>query len=428
MSTKLLLGFGTLFLLAACSSGPVTAPSESTDDVHHQSLAQLVSPNNLPAWFQTAATSEAPIEQTSPLAIPQLNVEADILGSIESTDTADGVWYYLVDIGSTTPMECYSLTEFDGPANSLYAVMNGSVEATVERNAKPLAGSVNYALGNGMIGHVPYLHYEQLYSLGDGSQKVLGVVKGLSAQTDKSLQICVHNELGYRETFFSAFASFVRAFSAQDPRDAFFESIYRLYVNDVSMGISRERFTLDADGDIFIQVTNALLLPVDAANVSRTDSVSIAWSVPDGSLINTSVYSIENSSLASELELGRSEDKWMVNGIIQGKPISVNLEYDDWLLTEYGVYLETAAALDTGEPAGELHLWLPENPTATTRVRIDPVQDNPDTNVVVEVGPVVVNMLAKANGVMIKGVMQQGPLTLNMEPIYVRGEPVFTGQ
>ena len=61
-------------------------------------------------------------------------------------------------------------------------------------------------------------------------------LKDISAQTDQSLQLCIHNEMGYRQTFFNVFESFVQAFLENQKNQNFFEVIYQVSTNGAPMG------------------------------------------------------------------------------------------------------------------------------------------------------------------------------------------------
>ena len=264
-----------------------------------------------------------------------------------------------------------------------------------------------------------------LYSLGSGDSKVTGILKGLSAQTGPNLQICLHNEVGYQQAFFDVFASFVEAFQQNENSQSFFEPIYKMTLNDIPVGYSKEKYIVDKDGDIEITSQSALLLPVNHSSIARSDSVSRSWSNPDGSLINALSYSVENSQLSSNFTLIYDEG-WLVEGELQGKPVKQKLEYDGWFLSGFGSYLETARLMATKEKSAEFPMWIPEaDPTSKLDVTLKKILDNPKQNFEIKMGPIVMNFLANDKGGFKQGSLKQGPLMLSLELIQVSGEPVL---
>ncbi|RDV29122.1 hypothetical protein DXV75_01275 [Alteromonas aestuariivivens] len=384
----------------------------------------LVPLEQFPEWFKTAMAREAEVKNTTELAIEALNVKHKVLGNAELVEQGDGYWYYSVGIGSDTPVECYVLTEFDGTASSLYSIVSHSVKGAEAINKKTLSSTFNYAMDIGLIGDTPYMLLDTMYSLGEGNEKVSGVLKGLSAQTDNSLQICVHNELGYRDTFLTVFKSFVGAFLASDTDAEFFEPIYQLSFNGLPVGYSREKYTTDQDGDIRIINESAMMLPVNANSVSRSDTVSTTWSRPDGSIINATEYSVENDVLASEFSLAIADDRWQVNGQMQGKPISATLEYNDWLISGFGSYQETANLLKSEQQASEVYMWSSDaDPTSALKITLTKIADDPNANIQIDMGPIVMKVMADDLGVIQRGTLSQGPISMQMELLHVSGEP-----
>lgn len=92
----------------------------------------------------------------------------------------------------------------------------------------------------------------------------------------------------------------------------FFDVIYRVSINNIPMGFIQESYAKDADGDVAIENYSSLMIPVDQSSVSRTDSLSISYSSPEGSLINAYEYTIENGVMASEFNLGYQDGQWHI--------------------------------------------------------------------------------------------------------------------
>ncbi|MDT0594397.1 hypothetical protein [Glaciecola petra] len=384
----------------------------------------LVELNEFPEWFQEAAARTIEVKSETLIEIENFNVKSKIKGKAELSSAEDGVWYYIIDIGTSSPVECYVFTTFDGPANSLHAIVEHSLGGVERLNDKKLASRFNYALDVGLVDDTPYMALDTLYNLTDGKETVAGVLKGLSARTNNSLQICIHNEIGYEEAFTGVFESFVGAFISSESNPEFFEVVYKLEANDMPIGYSLEKYSLDEDGDVYVQTQDAMIMPVDSQSVSRSDSVSTEYSQPDGSLINADTYSIENSVLSSQFSIQYIDEAWQVEGQLQGKELSQTLEYSDWLLSSFGSYLETVILQESKDTSAQYSIWVSEiNPTAAMTLELSKLSDREDANIRVAMGPLKIDFLADSNGIFQEGSFGQGPMKMNMGLMYVKGLP-----
>ena len=409
-----LLKSAALFLLPATLSASANAE-------------YLINLADFPDWFQQSMARETSVETSGKMVIERLNVDAQVKGKpvLQDSGSTD-VWYYTMDIGSDSPVECYAFLEFDGAANSLHAIVEHSLGGAEQINGKALSGRFTLGLDMGMVGDTPYLQLDTLYNLGEGGEKVAGVLKGLSGQTEQSLQICVHNEMGYQQAFFDVFSSFVQAFTANDQQPELYEATYRMTINGIPVGYSQEKHTIDQDGDIATVLRDAMITPVDQVAVSRSDSQTLEWSRPDGSLINAREYTIENGQLASQFAISSAEDAWQVTGQMQGKEVSATLEYNSWLLSSFGNYTETALLLASDAPSADYHIWLSDaDPTSALPVTFTKIDELPDANLQFDLGPLTLKYLATENGSFEKGSIAQGGAVLILEKVYSKGQPVM---
>lgn len=384
----------------------------------------LVNIENFPDWFKDAMARESELKESSTIEIKQYNVNNKVKGKFTLQDDSDGMHYYTIDIGTTSPVECYVFTEFDGTANSLHLLFENMFPNIESMNKKSLSGKSNYSIDTGVIGNTAYLSLDILYNLGEGDEKVAGVLKGLSAQTNSSLQICLHNEIGYRQTFFNVFESFIQAFLENEINPNFFEVLYKVSINDIPMGFIQESYEKDADGDVSIINETSLLIPVDASSIARTDSVSRSWSRPDGSIINATEYAIENGVLKSQFSLDYAEDAWQVTGELQGKAVTKKLEHNSWFLSGFGSYIELENLRKSESDSGEFFMWAPSaDPTSALPVVLSKLSDNENANFEIDMGALVMKFLADEQGIFRKGTIEQGPVSMQMELIYSKGTP-----
>jgi hypothetical protein len=386
----------------------------------------LVELDQFPDWFKDSMAREQKVKKSTRVKIEKFNVDQKVKGKVKLIEEADGTWYYNIDIGTASPVECYVLTTFDGTATSFYSIMEHSLKGVETINKKSLSAKFNYAIDSGVMGSTPYLLLDILYNLGDGDAKVAGVLKGISVQTDQTLQICMHNEIGYRQTFFDTVESFIEAIVANEKSPEFFEPIYQFTLNGMPIGYGREKYTTDADGDINIQRDSAFIIPVDASSIARSDSVAVEWSNPDGSLINADINTIENGVLTSQFAISLENGKWLVEGQLQGKPIKSVLEYDGWLISSFGSSLETASLRKSEQQSAEFNIWIPEaDPTSAMKLVISKISDNSDANLKLDMGPITMKFLADNKGIFQQGTMDQGGMKMRIKLLSVIGEPLL---
>ena len=196
--------------------------------------------------------------------------------------------------------------------------------------------------------------------------------------------------------------------------------------NDYPVGYAYEKYSVDADGDILAKSGAALLVPVDASSISRSDEKITSWSRPDGSLINKTIHSITNSKLESSFALEPKDDKWFVKGELQGKEVNEELNYKGWLLSEYGMNLSVLNLKKSGEQSAEYHIWAPEvDPVNATKLVISKVEGKLDANIKINNGPMLFESLIDENGIFRSGSMELGPVKMQLESVYSRGKPVL---
>lgn len=357
---------------------------------------QLLDISEFPVWFQEADKRIIEIKTETSIEIDTFNVNANIKGKAQLTALEDGTWYYIIDIGTNAPVECYSFSSFDGPANSLHNLIDVSLELVEEVNNKKLTSQFNYALDVGIIADTPYIAFDTFYNLSDGKETASGVLKAISARTNNSLQLCIHNEVGYQSAFNQVFSSIVSAFVQNEANSEFFETTSKLIVNGLAVGYSREKYRLDDDGDIYFQSEEATIFPNDSNTVSRLDSMDHEFSRIDGSLINKETYVIENGELTSEFALTYQDGQWHVKGQLQGETIDLSLEYSDWLMSSFGKYIKWAKLQENDEKAVDFKMWLPSfDPTTAVHMELKKSANNKDMELQISFGAFKIDIVAK---------------------------------
>lgn len=391
--------------------------------------ADIMSMKPFPRWFKQSMKREMPLESESSFTLEALNAKGQVRSKSLTQEQGDGFWLVNLDIGTEAPVECYSFSVFDGPANSMTVLIDNAINNMPVIYNKTLAGKFNFAQDVGVIGNVPYLSVDTLYHLGKGKAQLYGLVKGLAAKTGDTLHVCLHNELGYRETFLSVFTSFIQAFKDHQDEASFFESAYRLSIDGMPVGFMTESYAFDADGDVAIVKNSSVALPIDASVLTRLDTVGQEWSTPEGALINANTYSVQNSELASQYFLERKEQLWRVDGQRKGETIDASLEqnesaYSADLVSSYGSYLATVELLNAEKNNTKMPRWVPEaEPTKVSDIGLSKLLDDDRANLSFDMGSIKMQFLSNPDGVFQSGSVEQAGLTMKMELIYSKGSP-----
>ncbi len=400
-------------LTALLSTAPATAKDYITSE-------------QLPDWFSKSLVKEAKDLPRTRLSLPAFPINATGLGTWSEAQSEDNYWYFTVDIGSESPVECWAFQEYDGLANSLVNMMKYAVNNVSTNLKKTLESQYNFSLDVSNLGDVPVFSYDILYNLGETDERVSGLMKGMSAESANGLQVCLHNEIGYRETFKDVFTSFVNAVDRSANVKPFFFAINGMKMQGELVGIVSEKFSIDADGDVEIVEATSLILPVDANTVSSTDSLARSWSRIDGTLINTYEYTVENGEVMSSMGLSRTEGTWVIEGEIQGKKVNSELSYDDVFTSNFGAYLETQKLANSDQDSLSYNTWSlegdPTQPTPTVMYKKS--QKNGLLELVAEIESFKIEYTVDEDFIMQRAKVVMGPIAYGVMPMYVSGKPI----
>ena len=362
-------------------------------------------------------------KKKSKLVIKELDIKSKIIGKVFAKERFEEheSWFFQIDIGSSAPIECYVFKSFDGPATSLKAVVEGALVQAEGLNNKKLSKKYIYRVNSGLIGSTPYVRYDNFYYLGDGDEKVFGTLKSIAALTGDTLEICLHGELGFEETFKNASASFIQAFEKGSDQN-FLEVQSDINVADTNVGFTMEAYSKDEDGDIATEVMQTMLMPVTQSDVMAFDSILTEWSHEDGSLISKNFNIIENGALSQGLSLYAAEGGWQVEGTIQGKEFKRMLEHDDIISSTYGAYSEIRALVNSDATQTELKYWEPSaDPEKVISYFITKEPPFDQNKLTIKMGPIEIEAKVDQEGVTKNATMSFGPITMKTKLLRKEG-------
>jgi len=408
------------FILAGCSS---VNTAETQTVTLKPKAGDFFNLDQYPEWLRKEMAREKTIETTSPLIIRELNIDQKVDGSISRIGEYDNFYYINVDIGTGAPMECYLYKEYSRLSDGLYKIADSMVSHAAEMLKMPLMKKYNFSVNAAVYSGMPYLSYDMFFMLKTGDKSQIGLIKSAAAAVGGQQLFCTQQEMGYRDTFISAFQSLLAAVMSEQEDDFFFDNVGIISVNGQPAGYTHDYYRQDEDGDVQENSEMALMLGVDESTVMRTDSASYDWSDSDGFLINGRSYEIVNGEVNSEFSIDHGKGHWLVRGQMQGKKIDTELNYSGDLLSGYGIYLAVADLAASDKDSLSYKVWSDSAPETATDIIISKVENNPESNFKYTMGPLEVLLKADDKGVFSAGTMIIGPVHMDVDMVYVKGQP-----
>ncbi len=360
---------------------------------------------------------------------PLESVEADfatrILGKlalpIEILEDGSGT-SVVIDIGTPRSVECFffadeldlaaALIDYSKLAFEEFSSQLGAIEKTQVSEVE--AGAIDGA---------PMFSVEWIYTVGGGN----GHLKHRVASVADRSVYCRHLETGYRKTFARLFEEIVRnlRYPSTPRRKPFYESVVRVLFSKRPVGVERTAFYEHDEGDVRLERSSHLLLPVDGQTLMASDIVDVQFSTREGMLINAVHVQSENGGLTANLALDPSDNGWKVYGMLQEKEFASEFT-GSRIHSMLGDGKAVRQLVQKGEAGASIELgsWLPEvSPAAVTTgvVKMKGKRDDGHYNVDVSVGPLLVRTIVDDQGETVAGQTKFGQLEFEMVQIFQRG-------
>jgi hypothetical protein len=345
-------------LLAAFLGGCATIDSTSTPQA---SGGQTM--------LQQALAREATLSGSYEAAAEDGFFSATVTGSARPTVQAhEGFYQVTVPMAADIPAECFVYHEPLDSASTLSQLID-----------EPLADMPKtqiLKIDAGTFDEVPYLYQEKLYIT---EQKAAGVLKGIVMPFESALLACLHDTVGYSETFQKMAASFANSLvlGNADNENWKHEEILVWKLHDMNIGYTVNRATPDEEGDIMNVVETALMIPRNAQQTITHDEYNLTFEQPDGTLINGRYAEAENGQVKVSVSVDvNGQDGYQVSGTFQGKHIDAPLKAAAGVTGPYYQYREMVRAANpaSGQPrALVLDTYVPSaNPLETIAMEANP--------------------------------------------------------
>jgi hypothetical protein len=378
-----------------------------------------------PPWLKDALAQEAEKLKSAKVKIDDGWLRSRLAGKLTQKPTAlEGGWYLASDIGTDAPLECWVLEDPVDPATLAASLASATMQQTADASGG--LGERNiFFVDAGAYDGAPYLALEWLYQVGQAPDARVGLTKIRVAVTQGTTLACGHNNPGYRETFARAFEGFVRETRVnREAPEAYYQEVLVQRIGEQPVGFAHTSFTLDAEGDTQIDTMESVLIPVDAATLSTSDSRSTSFSTADGSLINQSSAVSENGQLTMMLSLSPHEEGgWQLSGTYQGKTLEQEIVSDARPITELGQMLAVRDLLADDQQSVTMDVWVPQaDPTQfiPAAVSRDGADDGPGA-ATLTMGPMSVAAHFDPNGSMAHGRLLDSPMDMQLERVWADG-------
>ena len=326
-----------------------------------------------------------------------------------------------IPIGSDAVVRCQVHGEAVDPAGSLYGVIKESSAKVEYREVAPA--------GVKLLGGFPAAFLNALYVTDVPGGKAAGGLKlAIHARNDRTL-LCVHDELGYRETFQRVSSAFFETFKeAKPPEDnATYTDISIVKLDDMPVGFGVTQLVPGPKpGERERHDSSSSFLPTSPKDVIFEDTFNITHYNKKGQIISDTFIEATQGEVNMQLTLTRGEDgQYSYDGKISGKAVQGALATPKGLTTSF----QTAATLRKKLKAGgafqdtvdEYHPSV--DPTAVVAVTYAHAKGAPARQVTMKMGERVVTSEVDDDGMARIGTFELGKRKLTIERLRVDGHP-----
>ena len=379
-------------------------------------------PDTWPEWLRDAMAREAKPRKAKEFSMADDTISGEVRGKfVEKPSLNDNYWYFATDIKADSEFMCWIFPEAIDTASSTAAI----IDNLINMNAESLGGvGVKSLYYQDVYNHEgsPVMALEWVWSSAPEENRQIGFAKVRTALVGDSSLICAHTTVGYRDTFAEAFDHLLANIKIPRARSPYYETLHSVSINDTTVGFARASMTEDAEGDTEIRTINAMMMPVDEANLTTTDGTTLEFSEPNGQLINQYYTTAENGNIVVNAQLGFAEGAWQVTGTVQGKEIEMTIDDSTEVASSLGQLLQVRDMMKAGEEGAiDFPMWLADvDPTAFSTVQVE--LTGSDTGKMT-LGPMVFDAKLDEHGNLERGVAELGGMTMSLEKAWEQGAP-----
>lgn len=313
-----------------------------------------------------AARELAPLPRR-PLVFPQELLTTTTEAAGEPTfDDSNGAPQVNIPIGTDAVVNCTPRENLDAASTTttLLKALGGGfeIERFVVSEVAAVAGT-------------PILFTEVLYLAPGPQGKLLGLLK-LAVVTGESSLICLHDELGYSDTFRRIVKDLVRSRTGVEEADTTrFSEISAVRLGETLVGFAT-RLLLEGNGRHVTISTTSMLIPKSDSESLAFDTASIETADQAGAVLESRHVRVREGEIVIDVTLAANEQGYSSAGTWNGKKVEGQIESRAPVASTV-LYAELLRAFSTrAGPPLALANWVPsEDPTRLVEIRHERLED-----------------------------------------------------
>jgi len=382
-----------------------------------------------PDWLQSLRARGAKPTKTEEVRSPdgwfRASVPANPLGKVESEG---GSYSLAFELAPGIQVSCELIRDGFDPASLLSKTAITSFELLEKAQGKIALRAVERT-DAGRFDSSPFIAVDWLYRVDTPEGPKVGSLKQVAALKDGHGVYCAQNDVGYSKSFEALVRAFVQSLQVKDPpAPGIYEDISVVSFGGAKVGIATSAVSRDKDGDLRVQTSTAILLPVTSDTLRAQDEFNVQFVRPDGTLINALNVTASNGEIEADLKLDPLQDGgWQVSGQYKGKALEGRLEGEHAPTTMLQQAAVRKALLARPDPVGGENVewqWIATDPLRLTEARLKVVGTAGEGlyKAHESAGPMQADsVLERATGFTQRVDMTLGPLAVTVERIYARG-------
>ncbi|WP_408098896.1 hypothetical protein ACJVC5_08250 [Peredibacter sp. HCB2-198] len=243
-------------------------------------------------------------------------------------------YYSTIDIGASYPMECYIYKTDINPASTLKrmsekVISDKKIVGEIAQKEIALFGAgVALEASPFMLLHTSYLTKD----------KKVGKLKGMIVVKDHSSAVCLHNDVGFNQTFTESFLKVAASLEVKKgkPSEPEYREVFLLKMNNIPLGfVTNSLIKAQNKTQVSIQRTS-LLIPVSASEILSSDGVELEISDAKGMLTYGRYLHDGEPEKSFSIEVKTNDLKtYNVLGMVGEKTIATQLETHG-IVSSYG--------------------------------------------------------------------------------------------
>ena len=251
-----------------------------------------------------------------PVAFEKLSGEAESREAVKVASN-DHSYEVTIPIGTESPVQCFVYKGEVDPGGTLHMI-NGAA-------AKKVDIRLFRVTDVSLVGDHPLVFLEAQYLTNTAKGQALGELKSMFYQHPVTPLLCLHDELGYNETFRRITKGFAASLKVanKDVNPSRFVEIYVDKVGDQLAGFSWHRVLSDKSGRLTFRARSTTFVPRSESDLMVQDRASTEVWDAEGRLLEAAYADSEDGELTMSVALKKvGPQEYAYKGKTGGKELS----------------------------------------------------------------------------------------------------------